>query len=139
MRRKKRFALTAYDSKKRQRRTITDYPSRPSAREAVDLLLTQHSQGHFTHMKNPRIRTKEPLPKPQWLKKTSSVPKRIGVHGEVGIRPVSFHMDKRIDKFVVSGGGHKPVITGGKRAALKVANARIRVMEKHRVRKMSKK
>jgi len=68
---------------------------------------------------------------PIWSKKTSTVPKKLPKNGAVHIRPVSFHMDKTVDKYVVTGGGHEAVVVGGKRQALMVAHARIRVIKKH--------
>ena len=73
------------------------------------------------------------------LKKLKTLPNKVGVHGAVSIRPVSFGMDKTIDKYIVSGGGHRPVVTGSKSQARKVANARLRVMKKRKARKKRRK
>lgn len=72
--------------------------------------------------------------KPKMLKKVSSVPSKLPKKGKVSVRPVSFHMDKFTDKYVVTGGGYDPVVIGGdKRHALRIANARIRVIAKRKV------
>jgi hypothetical protein len=70
-----------------------------------------------------------------WNKKVSSIPKKIGKTGQIRIRPISAHMDNIIDKYVVSGGGIAHVVVGGKREALNVAKARIRVNKKRQMKK----
>lgn len=81
-------------------------------------------------------------PKVHWSKKLRWVPGNVSgkkVKGAVRIRPISFHMDKTIDKHVISGGGIKTVVVGGGRSGRKraktIADARIRVMQKHQERK----
>jgi hypothetical protein len=66
----------------------------------------------------------------QWTKRLPKVPKKLPKHGAIRIRPISFHMDKTTDKYVVSGGGHKAVITGSRSRALEVAGARVKVRQK---------
>lgn len=70
-----------------------------------------------------------------WLQKKTTVPQKLPTKGKVSIRPVSFRNDRIIDKYVVTGGSCKPVITGSRGSALTVAEARLRVLEKHRKRK----
>ena len=58
--------------------------------------------------------------------------------GMVTVRPISFHMDKIIDKYVISGGGYKTIIVQSKISMKSVLNARKRVIEKRKRRKMKK-
>ncbi len=56
--------------------------------------------------------------------------------GMITIRPISFGMDKTIDKYVVSGGGWDTVVhRGGKlgrKLAMTTAKAREKIMKKRR-------
>jgi len=74
-----------------------------------------------------------------WSKKEKTVRDKLPTKGAVRIRPVSFGMDKIIDKYVVTGAGFDPVITQGKKYALTVAKARVRVSQQHAKRKRQKK
>jgi len=74
----------------------------------------------------------------KFLKKIKRITDNISrkKKGRITIRPISFGMDKRIDKYVVSGGGWKTVVhRGGKmgrKLAMTTAKAREKLMRKRR-------
>ena len=68
------------------------------------------------------------------LKKRKKVTKALQkkTKGRITITPVSFHMDKTIDKYVVRGGGYNTHVAGSKSSALTVARARERIIKKRK-------